>query len=102
MRDRKELHPILQDIIGEGNPVYFQAPDKSAMRYPCIKYELTDIDADYAGNKPYSLKSKYKIMLITTLPVSDAIKKLAALPTSRFTTHYVADNLHHYVYEIYY
>jgi hypothetical protein len=101
-RTRADFHAILQGIVGAENKVYFQPPEKSKMTYPCIVYSLADLDSEYADDIPYSIKIKYRVILIQELPVGAAIMSLAKLEASRFQSSYISDNLNHYAYSIYY
>ena len=59
---RLNLHEKLTSILGTRN-VYFQPPATVKMSYPCIIYDLMDIDEKYANNDAYLSKEKYKITL---------------------------------------
>lgn len=101
MADRLELQALLVDILGSAN-VYFQPPSNLTMQYDCIRYELDDIKPQHAGNKPYSLDARYSVTYICRDPDSAIIKELAALPKCLFERSYQADNLNHYVYNLFF
>ena len=98
---RQEFHKILEETLGS-NQVYFQPPASIHLKYPCIVYELEDITPLYADDAPYKLHDSYQLTLITKDPTSDLRHKIAALPWTRFSRFFAADNLNHYVYVIYY
>lgn len=106
MATRLELDAKFVEILGtseeEIKRVYFQPPASVQMKYPAIRYSLSDIDIDYANNLIYKQKLKYEIIVIDKDPESDIFLKVSALPYCRFVRHYTADNLNHYVFEIYY
>jgi hypothetical protein len=101
MADRLALQALLVDILGSSN-VYFQPPSNITMQYDCIRYELDDIQPKHAGNKPYSLADRYSVTYICRDPDSAIIKELASLPKCLFERSYQADNLNHYVYNLFF
>lgn len=72
------------------------------MRYPCITYDLDDIDATHADNRPYRLENRYQIMVIDPNPDSSIRDAVAALPRCEFERFYPADNLNHFVFNIFF
>jgi hypothetical protein len=101
MNRRVELHKILASLLDSGN-VYFQPPATVKMRYPCITYRRSRIDATYAGDAPYVSKIRYQVTVIDADPDSQIPEKVGKLPLSRFERHFTADNLNHDVYDVYY
>lgn len=72
------------------------------MVYPAIRYELEDISTVHADNQPYLLPKRYQITFITRDPDDPVIDKIASLPKCQFDRPYVSDQLHHYIYSIYF
>lgn len=101
-RSRQQLSEILNGIMGTTKRVYFQPPASIKMVYPCIVYNLDDIDAEFANNLPYALTKKYTIMVITKDPDTDLPMKVAQLPMCTMSRTYTADNLYHYIFDLYY
>lgn len=101
MDRRLKLHQILKSIP-EVAKVYFQPPPEDKMEYPCIIYTEDDNDPDYADNIPYRLTKKYQVMVIDERPDSKIPDAVALLPTSRWNKRYVADNLNHTVYNLFF
>lgn len=114
-RSRNDLQLILERIMAEAyqeriliepnitdfsHNVYFQAP--SRMSYPAILYERSSADTTFADNKPYMFKKQYALTVIDPDPDSCIPDKIAMLPQCIFDRHYVADNLHHTTFMIYY
>ena len=107
MPKRLELHRILCEILGcpeKGSECrcHFQPPESKAMKYPAIVYSLDDIQNTYANGKVYLSKKRYAVTLIDKNPDSELVDRLASLPACRFNRHYKADNMNHYVFEIYF
>lgn len=98
---RLELHEKLCEILGSRN-VYFQPPESIKMKYPCIRYERSGINTEYADNKAYRKLKQYTITVIDRDPDSELIDRVLELPFSSFSRHYVADNLNHDVSVLYY
>lgn len=114
-RSRSELQQLLETIMAEAyqersvvepsipdfsRNVYFQAP--SRMKYPAILYERSSADTTFADNRPYMYQHQYMITVIDPDPDSIIPDKIAMLPQCVFDRHYVADNLHHTTFVIYY
>lgn len=101
MGTRLQLQTLLEALLGSRN-VYFQPPSTVKMKYPCIVYSLSDIDTKFADNIPYSNKRRYQSTAIDPNPDSVIPDKLALLPMCVFDRSYTADNLNHYVFNIYF
>lgn len=98
--NRLELDAILRGIIG--NNLYFQPPETLKMNYPCIRYELSDVDSFYADNRLYRFKKAYDVTVIDPNPDSNIPNEIIMLPLCTFHRFYVADNLNHFVFKLYY
>lgn len=101
MRSRLDLHEILCEILGSRN-AYFQPPSSVLMKYPAIRYRRSDISNRHADNGVYSSMNQYELTLIDKDPDSDLVEKINLLPTARFVRQFAADNLNHWVFEIFY
>lgn len=101
MAQRLELQELLEMILGSTN-VYFQAPPNNQMKYPAIVYERDYSWVAHAGNLPYASKMRYLVTVIDRNPDSLVPVKIAALPLSQFSRHFVNDNLHHDLYTLYF
>lgn len=101
MGTRLELHERLCEIL-DTRYVCFQPPETVKMKYPAIVYELDDIENEFADDGVYLSKKRYSTTLIDKNPDSLFVDKLALFPTSEFVRHYTADNLHHWVFRIFY
>lgn len=100
MARREELQVILETITGHN--VYFQPPASMALKYPCIIYKYDNAESSYADNHAYLLVRRYQIMHISRNIEDLVLEKLGRLPHSRLARHYIADNLYHDVYNLYF
>lgn len=100
-KDRLDLQLILEKLIGNRN-VYFQPPESLKLKYPCIVYEKSKIDKQYADNYMYLRNNLYSITVIYQDPDSELPDKVLNLPYCSFDRHFVADNLYHDVFELYF
>ena len=98
---RLQLHEILCGILGN-NHVYFQPPETVKMHYPCILYERSDGNTQYADNLPYVFMIRYTITYLSKDPDNEVIMELAKLPYSSFDRSYRAENLNHDAFTIFY
>jgi len=101
MSDRLDLHVILEAIL-ELDRVYFQPPESVKMQYPCIVYQKNKIDTRMADNKVYNHTNGYVITVIDPNPDSYIPERLLELSMCTFDRHFVANNLYHTTFNIYY
>ena len=107
MNKRLELHEILCGIINITEPngdrhVYFNPPVSKKMKYPAIVYSIKNIDRTYASDAEYKRKNSYELMLIDRDLDSEYVDKILELPYCSYNRHYIADNLSHDVFNLYY
>lgn len=100
-QSRLELQRILERIVGNRN-VYFQPPQTITMRYPCIVYHLTRSSVKYADDLKYKKLRLYSVTVIDRDPESKIVENVEALDYCTLTTTFVSDNLHHFVFDIYF
>lgn len=101
MGSRLELQALFENLLGSRN-VYFQPPASVAMKYPAIVYSLDDIENSFANNGVYAQAIGYMVTIIDKNPDSEYVKKVSKLPMCSYDRHYVADNLNHDVFTLYY
>lgn len=105
---RLNLHQLLVDILGtqdepaDQSRVYFQPPANVKMLFPCFTYSRDSTEAVFADNNPYRLSKRYQVTYIDHNPDSDIPEKVSMLPMSTHNTTFVADNLNHYVFTLYF
>ena len=100
-KDRKTLNDRLKEFVGDN--VYFQRPENSKLKYPCIIYTRNNSYPRYANNKRYINYDRYELILIYRDPDSVLPKKLLnGLRYCRLDRHYVEDNLYHDAFNLYY
>lgn len=99
MVPRDPLQAILEVIIPN---VYFQPPPNVQMIYPAITYERARADSLFADNAAYRITKQYQLTMITRDPDAIAWQALASLPMCTHERFYVADNLNHDVFNIYF
>lgn len=98
-RSRLELDTIFRTIVDH---VYYQPPTNIRISYPCIIYELSNRTSDYADNGRYLNYKSYEITLIDKNPDSELPDKILELPMCKHDRRYVADNLNHDTFTIYF
>ena len=98
---RLELDAILRNILGNNN-TYFEPPASIKMRYPCIRYSRSHMDAVYADNSTYLKRKRYELILIYEDADDDLPDMLMEHLMVSHDRHYVADNLHHDVFTLYF
>lgn len=102
MERRLLLQQKLTELDLKVKKVYFQEPTNTGIKYPCIVYDLDEVETSYADNKPYRRVKRWKITVIDENPDSDIWEKVAALPMCEFDRKFKADNLHHFVLNLFF
>ncbi len=95
--NRLKLHAFLSTLCPN---VYYQPPATVKLKYPCIIYDISDIDDQFANNKCYLTNFKYTLQVISVSPIDQLINSVKM--TAKFVDHYSADNLNHHMFTIYY
>jgi hypothetical protein len=102
MASRLELHDELCEILGS-EKVYFQPPASVKMSYPCIRYSRSRSDQKRANNHIYLNTPGYEGIVIDNNPDSVIPDKiLEHFPMCSLGNPYVADNLNHFPFTLYY
>ena len=101
MARRLQLQDLLEEILDSTN-VYFQPTTNTSLKYPCIVYQKDNETPFFANNSPYDVKNRYAVTVIDRDPDSEIPGKVSKLPMSRFNRHFVADNLYHDIYNLYF
>lgn len=96
---RLQLQALLKTLCTN---VYFQPPENVQMQYPCIVYNRDDANTTFADNLPYHRTMRYQVTVIDRNPDSGIPDKVAALPMTSFERFFVADNLNHDVFNIFF
>jgi hypothetical protein len=101
MASRLKLQEELEQILKSEN-VYYNPPASVKMKYPAIVYSRSNINNDHANNEVYNQKTAYNVTVVDPDPDSDIVTAVSKLPLCRFSRHYVADNLNHDTFILYY
>ena len=101
MASRLKLQTELENLLGSRN-VYFQPPASVQMKYPAIRYSLSDILSNHADDIVYKYMKAYELIVIDPDPDSKYPDKLLQFKYCRFDRYYTSDNLNHYVFTLYY
>lgn len=102
MERLQELHNKLCGVLGTSN-VYFNPPETTKLKYPCIIYHREDGDSKYADDKLYRYYKSYQITVIDRNPTSDLSDKIHYnFDLCQFERWYIADGLNHWILRLYY
>lgn len=103
MGQRLNLHEELVDLAGSSFTVYFQPPEGTQIKYPCVIYERDSGDADYANNRTYRFTQRYQITVITRDADCDLPEEiLRHFSMCRMDRTFVTGNLYHHTLNLYY
>lgn len=101
-KTRIEFHEELEKVLGSKN-VYFQPLPELKIKYPCIIYERSSGDTQYADNQSYIYRQSYTVTVIAKDPDFEVVDEIPKhFPMCRSNRHFTADNLNHDVFVIYY
>ena len=101
MGDRLELQALFEEIL-ESENVYFGPPESKKMNYPAIRYSRSKIENTFANNSVYKQYDRYEVIAIYKDPDDELPRKISRLPRCSHDRHYIADNLHHDVFTLYF
>ncbi len=99
--NKPDLYEVFYDILGSRN-IYYQPPETIKLKYPCVIYKLNNFNTIYANDNPYISTKRYTITIIDKDPCSVIPEKVQKLQMCSFDRTYVADNLNHWVFNLYY
>jgi hypothetical protein len=106
MGQRLKLQSLLETLMGDEPElklnVYFQPPSNLTMEYPCIVYNRDRARTRFAGNNPYNIIKGYEVTVIDRNPDSLIPDKVAELPMCEHTRFFVAENLNHDVFTLFF
>lgn len=98
-----DRRPEFQDILEAICPtVYFQPPEDMKMVYPCIVYQRDPGSTKFANNLPYNYEQQYQVTLISRDPDDPLKEQLVRLRKTRHARFFVAYNLNHDVFSIFF
>ena len=99
---RLYLQDELEALMGPQH-VYFQPPASVHLAYPCVIYNLQAGDMKHADDSVYAYTNRYELMFIYRKPNMEIVEKvMRTFPMCSISRIYVADNLYHYVFNLYY
>lgn len=102
MDRRLELSKKLHEILGTKN-VYFQPGPKAKMEFPCIVYTESLPYTNFSNNKTYNKTKLYNVKYISRTPINPVDEKLLAeFLMIKPRAFYIADNLNHWPYDLYF
>lgn len=102
MASRLELHEEFCNLLGSRN-VYFNPPESVQMKYRCIRYSKSEPDAKRANDKVYVKTNRYDGVVIDQNPDSEIPDKLLEhFSLCSLGRSYIANNLNHFPFTIYY
>lgn len=104
MNRREKLHDELVKLLGS-QEVFYQKPPNYKLKYPAIIYSLDNANTKFANNIPYLFKRRYQITYLTFNPDDEVIETIGMSPELQrieLVNHYVSENIHHFIYKLYY
>lgn len=101
MDKRLSLQAQLESLVG--NNVYFQPPASVYLSYPCVIYNLSVGDIKRADDRIYHYTQRFELIFIYRQSNMEIIERvLETFPMCSLSRVYIADNLYHYAFNLYY
>lgn len=98
---RLNLHEFLCRILGDRN-CYYSPPTGLTMKYPCIRYDLSDPRVVHADNIPYLMDLRWVVTVIDEDPDSRIASSFFGMKKCSFDRKYSANDLNHFVFSLYF
>ena len=98
-----EFQLELESLLGTGN-VYFQPGANVRLKYPCFVYNRINAFQPKANDKTYLFRPGYEVTYINPdEPDPTILERVSGhFYCCHYDRHFIADNLHHDVFTIYY
>jgi len=96
---RLSLHETLKELTEH---VYFQAPPNNQVQFPCILYSRDGTSAQHADNELYRHAKRYQVTVIDRDPDSELADTVEQLPYCAFERRFAADDLNHFVFNLFF
>ena len=99
-----ELRAILVDLLNYTTEhLYFQPTEATNMKYDAIVYRRTSFGVQWADDKSHFIRDQYELTIITRDPDSELPRKIQEhFQFCRPGRQFMADNLYHFPFTIYY
>lgn len=98
---RSSLSQMLHNIAGVKG-VYYQPPNGTEMKYPCIVYERNDIRNIHADDNVYLQRHMWTITVIDKDPDSNIVQQVSMIRGIRFDRHFASDGLNHDIFTLFF
>ena len=99
---RLKLQTLLTELLAGDGKAYFQPPETVRMTYPAITYVRDSSYTEFADNGPYRRVKRWTVTHISRDPDDRTPDKIEALPLCEHNRFFVAENLNHNVFTLYF
>lgn len=99
--NRSSLSQMLHNIEGVKG-IYYQPPNGTEMKYPCIVYERDDIRNVYADDNVYLQHHMWKLTVIDKDPDSEIVQQVSLIRGIKFDRHFASDGLNHDIFTLFF
>ena len=100
-RSQEELQELLSGFPGV-TEAYFQKPGNLTLVPEYIVYEIDDENVKYADNGIFAFWNRYTVTLVTRDQDSPTKELIRGLPFASFNRRFIAGQLYHFVYNLYF
>lgn len=98
----EELREIQINCLGYQH-TYFEPTEQTRLQYDAILYKNAGMDAKHADNRNYYVRNSWQVICISRDPETAVPRAIVEhFERCRPGTPYVADNLYHFPFTIYY
>ena len=99
-----EFRQLLIDLLGyETEHLYFQPTEATQMKYDAIVYRRYTFGVQWSDDQSHFIRDRYEVTVITRDPDSDLPREIQKhFKFCRPGKQFMADNLYHFPFTIYY
>lgn len=99
-KDPMKLQKLLERLLNSRD-VYSKPPSSNKLGYPCIIFQKDGENVKFADDSRFVYYNRYSLIVVSREATPKVCDDIANLPLCSFLKRYVADNLYHNVYQLY-
>ncbi len=100
INSRLTFDRMLKEEIMHCDSVYFQPPSSLKLKYPCIVYNLNDINDKKADEISDDRHYQFRLTLISPNPDNNIVDKIMNLKYAKYVRSFSTQGLYHYMFDI--
>jgi hypothetical protein len=99
-QDRLWLHNQLSAAFPDLKLI-FRSPSNKVLEYPCIVYDVDDLDVNHANNEAFVVGTTFQLQVMSVYPGYSGIHDILRLfPKASFIRSYMYDDIVHDIFRV--